>query len=85
MTISRADVLKLFPYPVPISNPDDMTKGSLTVWEEANRGTEWRQDEAYAPRHNWTADPGGTWEAISSKTYFFESPNDSELFQRLFD
>jgi hypothetical protein len=84
MTISRADIPRLFPYAVPISDPDEATKRTLTDWEKANRATEWRQDQAYAPEHNWTAEPGGGWVDMSSKTYFFESPQDADIFQRRF-
>ena len=85
MTTTKADIPKLFPYAVPISDADETTKHTLIAWEDANRATEWRQNEAYLPEHNWTAEPSGTWDEISSRTYYFELSQDAELFQRRFD
>ncbi|MFO1134289.1 MAG: hypothetical protein U1E30_03650 [Rhodoblastus sp.] len=85
MKAAKEDILKLFPYSVRISDPSDMTKDALTQWEDANRAAEWRMPHDYAHRQSWSADPGGSWELASSKTYYFKSAQDAELFERRFD
>lgn len=85
MKTTRDDALRLFPYSVRISNPSNMTKDALTEWEDANRAAEWRMSGDYAHQQSWSADPGESWDLASSKTYYFKSAQDAELFQRRFD